>query len=303
MTFATFIDQVNGAFRGTDDDAPSEGSTDYELWLATTNRKISEWATDSNTVWQSNFRFEKPNEPGTVETTGTTTLTGTDTFFTDYLVGDTVTVDGETERTIATITSDTSLTVTVSFSNTTTLKTFTHKTIVQDGVETYSVHRSLLNPSDTVFVSTTDQDLKYVIGKPQERSRYMNEVYLSSMNPQLITFYDTITTANNSQLIGGELKIPGYYVPDDIGASTDIIPVDDPYWLVYAVASELAFNDITYSDKAPDLNAKANNLYNQMIRRNRKGTSNYPRIARTNVNRIPGANNRSRWDDNWDNTL
>jgi len=56
---------------------------------------------------------------GTVATNGSTTLTGTNTFFTDtFKVGDTITVSGETIRTIDTIASDTSLTVTVAFSTT-----------------------------------------------------------------------------------------------------------------------------------------------------------------------------------------
>ncbi|MCM2339341.1 MAG: DUF5011 domain-containing protein [Burkholderiales bacterium] len=56
---------------------------------------------------------------GTVTTNGTTTLTGSGTQFTNtFKVGDTITVSGETVRTIATIVSDTSLTTTVAFSTT-----------------------------------------------------------------------------------------------------------------------------------------------------------------------------------------
>ena len=56
---------------------------------------------------------------GTVTTNGTVNLTGVGTTFTDtFRVGDTITVAGETVRTIATIPSDTSLTVTVAFSTT-----------------------------------------------------------------------------------------------------------------------------------------------------------------------------------------
>jgi hypothetical protein len=43
-------------------------------------------------------------------------LVGTETNFTDYTVGDTIKVDGETLRTIDSITDDTNLTVSVSFS-------------------------------------------------------------------------------------------------------------------------------------------------------------------------------------------
>lgn len=286
MLVSEFFEQVNISYRGTDDDVPAAGSTDSQMWYRTMNRKISEYARDAKVTWLSNFSYEKPNEPGTTATTATTTLTGTSTYFTDYQIGDKVTISGETERTIATITSDTSLTVTLAFANIAAGKTFTHKTIIVTGVQTYSVHRNLLNPSDRAIVTTSTQDLYYVLGKPQERARYQNEVYLSGRNPQDLTFYDTISTALTAQLIGATLKLPGYYVPNDLTALTDIIPVDDPYWLVYAVAGELAFNDITYSDKAPDLNSKANNLYSDMVTLNRRGTSNYPRQARTNVNRI-----------------
>ena len=55
---------------------------------------------------------------GSVSTVGTTALTGYETNFSDFHVGDTILVDGETERTIATITDDEALTVGVAFTNT-----------------------------------------------------------------------------------------------------------------------------------------------------------------------------------------
>lgn len=285
MLVSTLFSQINSAYRGSDDDAPTIGTTDGTLWLNTINRKVSEWATDDKNTWASNWSYEKPNESGTVATTATTTLTGTSTYFTDYRVGDTITVSGETVRTIATITSDTDLTVTVAFSNTASAKTFTHTSIIATGVNTYSVHRNLLSPSDRVEVVEGTNTTYFNLGKPQERERFSSEVYLAGRNPQTVTFYDTISST--SDIVGGTLKLPGYYVPADLTAATDTVPVDDPYWVVYAVASELAFNDLTYSDKTPDLVAKANNLWAGMCAANRRGTNNNPRIARTNVTRIP----------------
>jgi len=55
---------------------------------------------------------------GTVSTVATTALTGVETNFSDFSVGDTIHVDGETDRTIATITDDEALTVGVAFANT-----------------------------------------------------------------------------------------------------------------------------------------------------------------------------------------
>jgi len=63
---------------------------------------------------------------GTVATNGTVTLTGTGTqFLNTFKVGDTITVSGETVRTIATIPSNTSLTVTSAFSTTASSLTYT----------------------------------------------------------------------------------------------------------------------------------------------------------------------------------
>lgn len=285
MTLTQLLTQINASFRGSDDDAPTTG-VDYTLWLNTANRKQAEWARDGRNVWESNFSYEKPNEPGTVATAATTTLTGTNTNFTDYTIGDTIIVSGETVRTIATISSDTVLTVTVAFSNTVSANNFTHTTIIKTGIRSYSLHRNLLVPSDQAIVTLPTQDLYFTIAKPQERKRFDNSVYLSSRNPQKLIFPDGVSSTINSNIIGYSLKLPGYYLPNDLALSTDIVSVDDPYWLVYATASELAFNDITYSDKAPDLVTKANNLYEQMASNNRRGTSNNPRIAQTNVNNI-----------------
>ena len=270
--------QTNFAYRGSDDDVPVAGTPDHSLWMGTINRKIQEFAGDTKHTWSSLFNLDSPNELGTVATTGTTTLTGTSTYFTDYQPGDKLTVDGETERIIDTVTSDTVLTVTVAFTNTVTANTFTHTTIIKTGVQSYNLHRNFINPSDFVTVSAT-QDHNYQVDKPQERDQ--NDVYITGIDPKAITFYADIPAS----VVGGELQVPGYYKPLDLTDDTDVIPCDDPYWVVYAVASELSFNDLTYEAKTPALNAKANNLYHQMVTNNRRGT---PRVLKTNVNRIPG---------------
>jgi hypothetical protein len=64
------------------------------------------------------------NGEGTVTTAGTTALVGLLTNFDDYIIGDTIKVDGETLRTIATITDETHLTVTVAFTTSVPEKTY-----------------------------------------------------------------------------------------------------------------------------------------------------------------------------------
>jgi len=214
----------------------------------------------------SNFRSDITAlaQPGTVATTGTTALTGTDTYFTDYRVGDTIVVSGETVRTIDTITSDTALTVTVAFSNTASGKTFTRRPIIATSVLEYSLHRNFYVPSDTVTVTTSTQDVTFNFAKPEARDTA--DVYISGRNPKLLTFYNDIEST--SQIVGGTLKVPGYFVPSDLVSATDLVAVDDPEWLVYATASELARNDAAKDDQFATLLGMANDLYRKMINAN-----------------------------------
>lgn len=285
MLISEFLTRVNYALRGTDDDAPTVGDEEADYWISLLNRKKDELFQDPRLRFASAFHETAPNEVGTVATSATTTLTGTDTKFTDYLVGDTILVDGETSRIIATITSDTSLTVTVAFSNTASGKTFTHTSVIDDGDQTYNLHRSFIYPSDQVYVTKTDGNREYIdLIKPQERDTNSQKVFISGLNPQSLTFTSTISSTDN--LVGGTLTAPGFYLPDDISEATDELPIDDPNWAVMAVASEVAFNDVVYESKAPDLTAKANSLYQAMTMKNRAGTFKNSRKVATNVYRI-----------------
>ena len=284
MLVSEFLTRVSYALRGTDDDAPVFGDEEADYWISTLNRKKDELYQDSRLRFSSAFYETAPNETGTVATSATTTLTGTDTTFTDYRVGDTILVSGETSRTIATITSDTSLTVTVAFSNTASGKTFTHTSIVDDA-QSYSLHRKFLYPSDQVYVTKTDGNRTYLdVIKPQERSENKQDVFISGMNPLQLTFTSTISSTDS--MIGGTLTVPGFYLPDDVSAETDELPIPDPNWAVMSVASEVAFNDVVYEEKSADLNEKANALYRAMTMKNRAGTHRNSRNIPTNVYRI-----------------
>jgi len=282
LTLSEAVTRINYALRGTDEDAPTSSESEWTYWLSLINRKKDELFEDVGKQWRCIYSTSAPTEPGTVETAGATTLTGTGTYFTDYAVGDKITVSGETERTIATITSDTSLTVTVAFSNTASTQTFTRKTIIATGVQTYSAHRRLLVVSDKLYVLDTNSDNIYLAFiHPQERDYTNQQVHLSGDNPQVFTFTETI--ASTDQMVGGSLIVPGYYMPVDLSAETDEIPVPSPNWLVMAVAAEIAFNDIVYEDRAEGLNAKANALWRAMVARNQRGVYGEPRRTSYNV--------------------
>lgn len=287
MKVNTFLTEVNDALRGTDDSVPTLSSEEANYWIRTLNKKIDELYRYSNINFDASFLINPPNESGTVATTATTTLTGTGTYFTDYKSGDTITVDGETVRTIDTIASDTSLTVTVAFSNTASGKTFTRAPIIASGTTDYNLNRSFLTPANRAYVLTTSSTKVYIdYIEPRASQVDGRRLYIWGVNPQSVSFTNDIESTEN--IVGGTLFVPGYYLPAELSTSdgTAEIPLTNPYWGVMAVAAEVAANDITYEDKEANLNTKANNLYRQMVRKNRRNTYNKPKPAPTNVQRI-----------------
>lgn len=289
MELSDFLDEVNSAYRATDDDAPVAATPDYDNWLSTTNRFIKKYAYDKKRSRSSLFKLTAPYEFGTVATAASVALTGTNTHFTDYQIGDKITVAGETIRTIATIPSDTSLTVTVAFAGTASGLRFTHTSIIVAADQSYSLSRRLLNPSDQIIVTTTAGNKAYYdLIKPQDRLSSSGTAYVHDQAPQVLTFLNDIVSTD--QIIGGTLSVPGFYLPDPVAAATDLIPVDDPNWLIYRVAGELAGNDLIYESKAADLIAQSNELYTAMAVSDRRGTAGNPSRSRWSVNRIPGSN-------------
>jgi preprotein translocase subunit YajC len=284
MNVTDLIQSIYDKYRGkAASKTPLAGSEKYATALRVANNKQSEWAKDSTIAWVSNFRTTAPNEPGTVATTGTTTLTGTGTYFTDYKVGDKVTVSGETVRTIDAITSDTVLTVSVAFANTASGLTFTKSSIIATGVQNYSLHRDFYVPSDNVVVTTTTQDIPLNFAKPQARNDA--DVYISGRDPKVLTFNTDIEST--SSMVGGTLEVPGYYLPESLVNASDLVSVDDPEWLAYATAAELARNDAAKQGQFPNLLGMANERYKAMIAANnalgylqdKKITTNMPSLG------------------------
>jgi hypothetical protein len=285
MNVTTALTKMNYAIRGIDDEAPLLGTDEANYWVSTLNDRKDSLYNDTKHKWTNIFNIAAPNELGTASTTATTTLTGTDTNFTDYKVGDLLTVLGETVRTIATISSDTSLTVTVAFSNTASDKTLTHKSIIAAGIQSYNLHRSFIIPSDATYITKTDGVSRYYeFEHPQERSYNMQSAYITGDRPKVITFTKDILSTDD--IVGGSLFIPGYFLPADMSLATDELPFPDPNWGIMSAAAEIAFNDIIYEDKASDINTKANALFAAMTQANRTGTYRNPRTIPTRVNRI-----------------
>jgi hypothetical protein len=220
-----FFNNVNDAYRGTDDDAPTIGTTDGNEWLRITNRLKNDWALDEKVDWRSLFA------------------------------------------------------------------TRTLSPVVAVGTQSYNLPADFLNAANEVLITSTGGTIvEYALIDPSERRNCdPRSCFITGPKggTQVLTFVDTFNTGDIT--IGGTISIDGYFKPADLTASTDVIPVDDPNWLIFAVAAELAFNELTYQDKAPDIQAKANVKYTQMVQSNRRGSNRNPRRVRTLVNRIPGS--------------
>lgn len=156
--------------------------------------------------------------------------------------------------------------------------------IVASPAPKFDLDAQFLAPANRAYVLKLDGYKTYFdFIKPNE-AEDKDGIYIAGVNPQTVYFANPIIAGQD--IIGGTLYIPGYFVPEDVTQETDDINIPDPNWAVAAVAAELAFADITYEDKGPALNEKANSLYKNMVKLNRRGTYGNPRVAPTRVKRI-----------------
>lgn len=130
---------------------------------------------------------------------------------------------------------------------------------------TYDLDTDFYLPSDFVkVVKTDDSYTEYPIVKAQQRNLEAQSLYIHGSNPKKITFAQDI----DAGLDGGDLIVPGYFLLADLSAADDDVLVDDPFWLVYATASELARTDPALEDQYSNLTGQANELYLRMSNAN-----------------------------------
>lgn len=157
---------------------------------------------------------------------------------------------------------------------------------IASGTQEYELDDDFLRPSDSVYVTVGNDTHEFNLVIPELRDETPLSVYLIGHNPQKLVFNDEISATD--AIVGGTLFVPGYFLPADMTAYTDNVPVDDPNWLALATAAEIAFSDVSYEDKSADINAKANALYTQMKTTNKRGTATNLRKVPTQVSRIRG---------------
>lgn len=160
-------------------------------------------------------------------------------------------------------------------------------TIAASAAPSFDLDDDFLAPSDSIYIVTNEGVRRdYVLIKPQEKNPHRQEAFIAGQEPQVIYFTKEILAG--ADIIGGTLYLPAYFMPDDFTDENDTVLLPDPNWGVLAAAAEIAGNDIVYEDKEANLTAKANNLYDLMVKKNRRGTFLNPRKAQTNVQRIRG---------------
>lgn len=137
-----------------------------------------------------------------------------------------------------------------------------------------------------IYVIDTDgkrHDLDLIEARDRSTKQ---QVFIGGSNPQKLYFTQPIVAGD--ELIGGTIYVSGHYMPADFTTGTNELPFIDPQWAVMATAAEIAYNDITYEDRAEGLNAKANNLYQQMVMSIHRTSAMGAKKVRTSVKRIQG---------------
>lgn len=124
---------------------------------------------------------------------------------------------------------------------------------------------------------------------PNRRNDFNNSIGLTGGNAGNKAVYVTGSSAGRASnlvvnfvepfadyQVGGTVSLGVYAMPNQLINDTDIIPVDDPQWLVWMTASELARNDPSKQDQVPNLIGMANQSYGKMVTGNQGNSFEQP---------------------------
>lgn len=140
-------------------------------------------------------------------------------------------------------------------------------TVITIDVQAYDFETSVMRVSDNVYLTDGAGGAKvdeYHVYKPQERDIHGSKVcYVTGVAPLRLNFNDDIDA--DFPHLGKTIQVAVYNTPDALEDETDAIPVDNPDWLVYALAAELARNDPAKEDQFPNLIGLANEEYRRMV--------------------------------------
>lgn len=156
--------------------------------------------------------------------------------------------------------------------------------------QTHDLDSDVFYLSDSVQINRTNGDTaNFTVVHPNRRNDSDNQVgmtgadygfpyvYLSGTaaatgSNLVLNFQDALDTLD----VGGTIEVGTYTLPSFLQNATDVIPVDNPMWLVWAVAAELARNDPAKQDQVPNLVGMANQVYAKMITANEGNSFEQP---------------------------
>lgn len=146
--------------------------------------------------------------------------------------------------------------------------------------DTYDLDDSInqLDNADTAVVRIVHVDGNFTDYKtvPAKRLKdYQDGQYCARVGRTLV--FCRPFTVDDKQF-GGMLSVQAYIYPDHLVNDTDIVPVDDPAWLVTASAAEYNRTDITKKDQYATLVNESNSLMDSMKREN--DSANLSTVAR-----------------------
>lgn len=163
---------------------------------------------------------------------------------------------------------------------------------LSSGTQAYDLDDDILRPSDYVqLIKGTSKQLIGIV-KPQQQNLYTRACYVTGFNPKQLTFIQTIDASN----AGSTIKLACFTMPTDMASATSLVAVENPQWLVYAVAAELARNDYAKEQQYSNLIGQANDLYQKMIDDAQVNSfaqpngvvNNMPQVSSLDYNRFSG---------------
>lgn len=147
-----------------------------------------------------------------------------------------------------------------------------------------SVHKISQSEDDPVRIIWTNGTSysDYVLVPADHIKQYVGSSVVSKVGATLL-FANSFTATSNE--LGGTIYVPAYTVPATLASDSDLIAVDNPYWLVAICAAEYTRNNLVRQNQYPNLLAEANELMKKMVENND--------AQHTTVIRRPVANGRN----------
>lgn len=118
---------------------------------------------------------------------------------------------------------------------------------------------------DTIKVKKDNQIKEYTTVPPEQAGMYKGQDCCTISGNKLV-FIDPIRS--DDPVLGGQITIPVYLRAPLLSSPSDMVPVDNPMWLVVMCAAEYARNDILLQNQYGNLINEANQLMEKMIENN-----------------------------------